>query len=129
MGRRGGDPLDLGLIGLSQFLPFVLLILPADEAPADRAARACDQFEQLRARAFDRVGRDRIARRGVDRPQVEAACEFVNSSKFRRAMTSRFSFTNFFSQGQASINFSCEMVTVSRSPCSDVVIRRASASF
>lgn len=27
-----GDPLDLGLIGLSQFLPFVLLVLPAGQA-------------------------------------------------------------------------------------------------
>ncbi|HSN70251.1 MAG TPA: MFS transporter [Steroidobacteraceae bacterium] len=27
-----GDPLDLGLVGLSQFLPFVLMILPAGQA-------------------------------------------------------------------------------------------------
>ena len=27
-----GDPLDLGSIGLSQFMPFVLLILPAGQA-------------------------------------------------------------------------------------------------
>jgi MFS family permease len=33
------DPLDLGLIGLSQFLPFVLLILPAGQV-ADRRNRA-----------------------------------------------------------------------------------------
>jgi MFS family permease len=33
------DPLDLGLIGLSQFLPFVLLVLPAGQA-ADRRNRA-----------------------------------------------------------------------------------------
>ncbi len=34
-----GDPLDLGLIGLSQFLPFVLLVLPAGHI-ADRHNRA-----------------------------------------------------------------------------------------
>lgn len=34
-----GDPLDLGLIGLSQFLPFVLLVLPAGQV-ADRHNRA-----------------------------------------------------------------------------------------
>jgi MFS family permease len=34
-----GDPLDLGLIGLSQFLPFVLLVLPAGHV-ADRHNRA-----------------------------------------------------------------------------------------
>jgi MFS family permease len=34
-----GDPLDLGLIGLSQFLPFVLLVLPAGHV-ADRLDRA-----------------------------------------------------------------------------------------
>lgn len=34
-----GDPLDLGLIGLSQFLPFVLLVLPAGHV-ADRRNRA-----------------------------------------------------------------------------------------
>jgi MFS family permease len=34
-----GDPLDLGLIGLSQFLPFVLLVLPAGHV-ADRHDRA-----------------------------------------------------------------------------------------
>ncbi len=34
-----GDPLDLGLIGLSQFLPFVLLVLPAGHV-ADRRHRA-----------------------------------------------------------------------------------------
>ncbi|MGH8205070.1 MAG: MFS transporter [Steroidobacteraceae bacterium] len=34
-----GDPLDLGLIGLSQFLPFVLLVLPAGHV-ADRHHRA-----------------------------------------------------------------------------------------
>ena len=33
------DPLDLGLIGLSQFLPFVLLVLPAGQV-ADRRNRA-----------------------------------------------------------------------------------------
>jgi len=33
------DPLDLGLIGLSQFVPFVLLVLPAGQA-ADRRNRA-----------------------------------------------------------------------------------------
>ena len=33
------DPLDLGLIGLSQFLPFVLLVLPAGQL-ADRRNRA-----------------------------------------------------------------------------------------
>ena len=33
------DPLDLGLIGLSQFLPFVLLVLPAGQI-ADRRNRA-----------------------------------------------------------------------------------------
>ncbi|MGH8135998.1 MAG: MFS transporter [Steroidobacteraceae bacterium] len=33
------DPLDLGLIGLSQFLPFVLLVLPAGHV-ADRRSRA-----------------------------------------------------------------------------------------
>jgi MFS family permease len=33
-----GDPLDLGLIGLSQFLPFVLLVLPAGHV-ADRHDR------------------------------------------------------------------------------------------
>ncbi|MDP9199726.1 MAG: MFS transporter, partial [Pseudomonadota bacterium] len=33
------DPLDLGLIGLSQFLPFVLLVLPAGHV-ADRRNRA-----------------------------------------------------------------------------------------
>ncbi|MBM5810727.1 MAG: MFS transporter [Gammaproteobacteria bacterium] len=33
------DPLDLGLIGLSQFLPFVLLVLPAGQV-ADRYNRA-----------------------------------------------------------------------------------------
>jgi len=32
------DPLDLGLVGLAQFLPFVLLVLPAGHA-ADRADR------------------------------------------------------------------------------------------
>ena len=36
------DPLDLGLIGLSQFLPFVLLILPAGHI-ADRKNRATIQ--------------------------------------------------------------------------------------
>ena len=38
------DPLDLGLIGLSQFLPFVLLVLPAAHV-ADRRnrARCCAQ--------------------------------------------------------------------------------------
>lgn len=34
-----GDPLDLGLIGLSQFIPFVMLILPAGHA-ADHYNRA-----------------------------------------------------------------------------------------
>lgn len=34
-----GNPLDLGLIGLSQFLPFVLLVLPAGHV-ADRRNRA-----------------------------------------------------------------------------------------
>ncbi len=34
-----GNPLDLGLIGLSQFLPFVLLVLPAGHI-ADRHDRA-----------------------------------------------------------------------------------------
>jgi MFS family permease len=34
-----GDPLDLGLVGLSQFLPFVLLVLPAGHV-ADRRNRA-----------------------------------------------------------------------------------------
>lgn len=34
-----GDPLDLGLIGLSQFVPFVALILPAGQA-ADRYDRS-----------------------------------------------------------------------------------------
>ena len=34
-----GNPLDLGLIGLSQFLPFVLLVLPAGHV-ADRHNRA-----------------------------------------------------------------------------------------
>ncbi len=34
-----GDPLDLGLVGLSQFLPFVLLVLPAGHI-ADRHNRA-----------------------------------------------------------------------------------------
>jgi MFS family permease len=34
-----GDPLDLGLIGLSQFLPFVMLVLPAGHV-ADRHNRA-----------------------------------------------------------------------------------------
>src|SRR5687768_9488497 len=34
-----GDPLDLGLIGLSQFIPFVTLILPAGHA-ADHHNRA-----------------------------------------------------------------------------------------
>ncbi len=34
-----GNPLDLGLIGLSQFLPFVLLVLPAGHV-ADRQNRA-----------------------------------------------------------------------------------------
>jgi MFS family permease len=33
-----GDPLDLGLIGLAQFLPFVVLVLPAGQV-ADRADR------------------------------------------------------------------------------------------
>ena len=33
-----GDPLDLGLIGLAQFLPFVILILPAGQV-ADRLNR------------------------------------------------------------------------------------------
>ncbi len=33
-----GNPLDLGLIGLSQFLPFVLLVLPAGHI-ADRYNR------------------------------------------------------------------------------------------
>ena len=33
------DPLDLGLVGLSQFLPFVLLVLPAGQV-ADRRNRA-----------------------------------------------------------------------------------------
>jgi MFS family permease len=33
-----GDPLDLGLIGLAQFLPFVILVLPAGQI-ADRADR------------------------------------------------------------------------------------------
>ena len=37
--RSRGDPLDLGLIGLSQFLPFVLLVLPAGHV-ADRHNRA-----------------------------------------------------------------------------------------
>ena len=39
------DPLDLGLIGLSQFLPFVLLILPAghlaDSYDRRRIVTAC----------------------------------------------------------------------------------------
>ena len=33
------DPLDLGLIGLSQFLPFVLLILPAGHVADTRDRR------------------------------------------------------------------------------------------
>ncbi len=37
--RSPRDPLDLGLIGLSQFLPFVLLVLPAGHV-ADRRNRA-----------------------------------------------------------------------------------------
>src|SRR5688572_31686495 len=45
------DPLDLGLIGLSQFLPFVLLVLPAGHV-ADRRNRArilslCFSLEML----------------------------------------------------------------------------------
>ena len=45
------DPLDLGLIGLSQFLPFVLLVLPAGHF-ADRHVRqkllsACYGLELL----------------------------------------------------------------------------------
>ena len=45
------DPLDLGLIGLSQFLPFVLLVLPAGHV-ADRKSRtkiltACFALELL----------------------------------------------------------------------------------
>src|SRR5512147_1278331 len=39
------DPLDLGLIGLSQFLPFIVLILPAghvaDHYDRRRVAAAC----------------------------------------------------------------------------------------
>ena len=35
-----GDPLDLGLIGLSQFIPFVALILPAHRVVARAAAPA-----------------------------------------------------------------------------------------
>src|SRR5512134_1833056 len=59
------DPLDLGLIGLSQFLPFVLLVLPAGHT-ADRLDRrrilaACFALEclcavlllVLAARGFD----------------------------------------------------------------------------
>ncbi|MGK0298920.1 MAG: MFS family permease, partial [Gammaproteobacteria bacterium] len=33
-----GDPMDLGLVGLAQFLPFVILILPAGQV-ADRLNR------------------------------------------------------------------------------------------
>jgi MFS family permease len=33
------DPLDLGLVGLSQFLPFVLLILPAGHLADSRDRR------------------------------------------------------------------------------------------
>ena len=33
------DPLDLGLVGLSQFLPFVLLVLPAGQLPDSRDRR------------------------------------------------------------------------------------------
>ena len=43
------DPLDLGLIGLSQFLPFVLLILPAghlaDSRDRRRIVTACYVLE------------------------------------------------------------------------------------
>ena len=53
------DPLDLGLIGLSQFLPFVLLVLPAGHV-ADRRNRAailslCIALEFLCALAAARV--------------------------------------------------------------------------
>ncbi len=48
------DPLDLGLIGLSQFLPFVLLILPAGQLADSRDRRriitACYALEAATAR-------------------------------------------------------------------------------
>ena len=38
------DPLDLGLIGLSQFLPFVLLIMPGATSRTVGGASACLPF-------------------------------------------------------------------------------------
>jgi MFS family permease len=50
------DPLDLGLIGLSQFLPFVLLILPAgyaaDHLDRRRIVTACYLIQALSAAAL-----------------------------------------------------------------------------
>jgi MFS family permease len=50
------DPLDLGLIGLSQFLPFVLLILPAgyaaDHLDRRRIVSACYVLQALAATAL-----------------------------------------------------------------------------
>ena len=54
-----GDPLDLGLIGLSQFLPFVLLVLPAGHI-ADRHNRARDPRAVHRARVLLRARAARL---------------------------------------------------------------------
>ncbi len=61
------DPLDLGLIGLSQFLPFILLILPAGHA-ADhydrrRILTSCYFLNMAAARLPARVRAARHARR------------------------------------------------------------------
>ncbi len=57
------DPLDLGLIGLSQFLPFIVLILPAghvaDQYDRRRVAAACFALQALAAvllLAYTRAG-------------------------------------------------------------------------
>ena len=59
------NPLDLGLVGLSQFLPFVLLILPAGHVADRYDRRHVQRHARVRAAAHRRDPRA-VGRRRVD---------------------------------------------------------------
>ena len=66
------DPLDLGLIGLSQFLPFVLAILPAghlaDSRDRRRIVTACYALECVCALFLFAIARRGLAEANGSRP-------------------------------------------------------------
>ena len=52
-----GDPFDLGLVALSQFLPFIVLILPA--------GHVADRYDRRRVQLLTYLLRDRLRRRAA----------------------------------------------------------------